>query len=446
MNTQNAAIVECEESVYSYQPADNGAGPLWCYGATCIVRHGQDLFVSGLETLPDIRPETLNNVRWLLYRRGTGGWALQQASEGRTREPCPLAILPGGRLYLSDNPTLLPPNTPRPTPARPQVLAFAAGAPGAPFRSLLPEWQGAPAFTEHSYRGFAADAARGELLLMNILGHDCYHWSLLDGDERWAAQGTLAFPWGADYETPQPIRICYPEIVLRDRAVHFLGISDIVEPVSAWKQARFEVTGRAWDYDFRRLFYTATPDVTAEPFGAWVEVASRESTSGTLRNLDLWLDEAGDAHILWLEQSCDPRIRPRFFADVPLTVALEYAIVRRGAVCERRTLFQGGEGLGERVPTWGRFHVAPGGRLFAVYSTARFAPAEGNPQEVANHLVEILPGGSLSTAVGLALEEPLAGPFMTATPRAGVVPSATLDLLGHGREPHVLRYVRVRAG
>ena len=33
-------VVELEEEVYSYTSADNGAGPLWCHGSTCLVRIG----------------------------------------------------------------------------------------------------------------------------------------------------------------------------------------------------------------------------------------------------------------------------------------------------------------------------------------------------------------------------------------------------------------------
>ena len=29
-------IVEVEEDVYTYTPADNGAGPMWCAGSTCL--------------------------------------------------------------------------------------------------------------------------------------------------------------------------------------------------------------------------------------------------------------------------------------------------------------------------------------------------------------------------------------------------------------------------
>lgn len=48
-------VVEAEEDVYSYTNADNGAGPLWCHGSTCLVRIGDDVFATGLETLSNVR-------------------------------------------------------------------------------------------------------------------------------------------------------------------------------------------------------------------------------------------------------------------------------------------------------------------------------------------------------------------------------------------------------
>jgi len=60
-------VVELEEDVYRYEPADNGAGPMWCSGSTCLVRIGDDVFASGLETLKDGKP--LNNCRWTLFQR-----------------------------------------------------------------------------------------------------------------------------------------------------------------------------------------------------------------------------------------------------------------------------------------------------------------------------------------------------------------------------------------
>jgi len=34
-------VVEVEEIVTRYTPANNGAGPLWCYGSAAIARQGR---------------------------------------------------------------------------------------------------------------------------------------------------------------------------------------------------------------------------------------------------------------------------------------------------------------------------------------------------------------------------------------------------------------------
>ena len=62
--------------------------------------------------------------------------------------------------------------------------------------------------------------------------------------------------------------------------MHFCGVSDIVEPYPEWRAYKKQLTGKEWDYDFRRLFYTWTPDITREKFRHWVEVASRDKTCG----------------------------------------------------------------------------------------------------------------------------------------------------------------------
>src|SRR5512138_384333 len=99
-------VVELEEDVYSFEPANNGAGPMWCRGSTCLVRVGDDVFATGLETIPEAKP--LNNCRWTLLHRGSEGWKkVRTDATNRTREPSPLAALPGGRLFLSANPTLV---------------------------------------------------------------------------------------------------------------------------------------------------------------------------------------------------------------------------------------------------------------------------------------------------------------------------------------------------
>ena len=51
-----APTVEVEEEVYTFESADNGSGPMWCYGNTSIVRSGNQVFASGLETIPGEHP------------------------------------------------------------------------------------------------------------------------------------------------------------------------------------------------------------------------------------------------------------------------------------------------------------------------------------------------------------------------------------------------------
>ncbi len=144
-------IVEVEEDVYSFEPANNGAGPMWCSGSTCLVRIGEDVFASGLETLKGAKP--LNNCRWTLFRRASEGWQRQQIDpNGRTREPCPLVTLAGGKLLLSANPTLVADRNTYSGPARTEILLFSTKEPKSPFETILPSWDGQPEFTEHSYR------------------------------------------------------------------------------------------------------------------------------------------------------------------------------------------------------------------------------------------------------------------------------------------------------
>src|ERR1051326_977889 len=124
-------VVQVEEQVYTYEPANNGAGPLWCSGSSCLTRVGPHLFASGLETIKECPP--LNNCRWTLFERGTDGWHLILTDPvGRTREPCPLASFADGRFFLSANPTLLTNPVPGGGQAQPQILQFRAAAPSKP--------------------------------------------------------------------------------------------------------------------------------------------------------------------------------------------------------------------------------------------------------------------------------------------------------------------------
>src|SRR5579864_6956885 len=154
--------VEIEEELYTFVPPLNGAGPTWCSGNTCIVRVGDELLASGVETVPGAKP--LNNCLALLYRRSEDRWRLIYRHGGRTREPSPLACLPDGRVFLSLNPTLTRGDA-HDGPSQPLVSQFRAGLDNPPAADL-PWGDAQPGFTEHSYRSFAADGARGELVLV----------------------------------------------------------------------------------------------------------------------------------------------------------------------------------------------------------------------------------------------------------------------------------------
>ncbi len=433
-------LVEVEEPVYTYQPADNGAGPLWCYGSTCLARVGEDVFISGLETIPNAKP--LNNVRWTLFKRSKSGWELQQRDErNRTREPSPIAIFPDGRLFLSANPTITPPDT-YSGPARPEVLRFDASNAKETSVTLKPEWEGAPVFTEHSYRGFGADASGRELLIVNNLNHEAMYWSFMDRKGQWSAKGRIPFPMGVGYEKPEPIRLCYPQVALRRRAAHLLAISDIIEPVKAWREFKLKINnGRPWDYEFRRLFYIWTPDITRTPFKVPVEVASREKTAGQITNLDLWLDSQGRAHLLWLERSVwYLQMRDRFFPGTPLTTSLEYAVVDRGTVTRRNTLWKGGEGASPEIPGYGRFHALPGGRLMVLAYFNGQKPGGAPVSE--NRLLALGSDGAITKSIRVPFAHPFTN-FMTATERAGSPPSNTLDILGDASSRPGISYARI---
>jgi len=429
--------VEAEESVYSYEPADNGASPMWAHGNTCIVRYNNRVFASGLETLKDVKP--LHNTRWMLFERDKGGWKLLlKDPKDRTREPSPMGLIQDGRLLLSANPTLTEPDTYN-GPADPQILQFDVKHPALPDKILKPVWEGDPQFTEHSYRSFAIDGKAGEMILFQNIGYTHAEWSFMDEAGKWSAQGKLPWPAG-DYSEPieGAIRVCYPAVQLKDRKVFYLGVSDVVEPIKVWRDYKFELTGRKWDYDFRRLFYTWSKDITTGKFEKWVEVSSREKTGGRITPHDLWLAPDGLVYVLWFERALDERLWEDFFPDEKQSDALNYAIIKEGKVIFREPVMIGTPGE-TVVPGQGRFHITKDNRLFVFYYV------HGGSDDIKeNRMVEISLTGdhALSKPVKINVERPLSS-FYTATIRGGSAPSSLLDVYGKDKE-NEMRYIRVR--
>jgi len=435
--TSFTARVEAEEAVYTYEPAGNGAGPMWTHGNTCIVRYGKKVFASGIETLPGEKP--LNNVRWMLFERDKKGWRLLKKDPAdRTREPCPLGITDDGRLFLSVNPTKTESGAYN-GPSDPQILQFDARHPEQPYQVLRPVWQDTPPFTEHSYRTFVVDSRNGEMILFQNIGYTHAEWSFYDRNGQWSARGRLVWP-EADYDDPQPcdvIRVCYPAVELKDRKLYFLGVSDIMEPRKAWREYKYRLTKRKWDYDFRRLFYTWSEDITTGKFEKWVEVSSREHTGGRIFPADLWVAPGGDVYVLWHERALDERLQEKFFPGEQQSESLLFAIIRDGKVLFRKAIMTGRPG--GTLPGWGRFHITADNRLFV------FFYVHGGPEEIGeNRLVEIDLAGdhAVSRPVTVEVSRPLSL-FYTATPRAGNHPSPVLDVYGKD-DANEMRYLKIR--
>lgn len=409
--------VEVEEVVCEYLSPNNGAGPLWCYGAPLLVRLGDEVFLSVMETGEDVPP--LCNTRWQFWHRDEEGWKIVQQEESfREREPCPIVGF-DGKLFLSVDTSLTPPDT-RYGACDPHLLEFSAETPQSPCISIRPNWAEGATFTDHSYRGVAIDRLSGEILLLNIdaKGGDQF-WSFRNKTGNWANYGRIHFP----------IRSCYPQVALRNHAGYVLAIGDIVEPNEEWRSYKSEKTGRSWDYVFRRLFYAWTPDITKTDFTSPTEIDNVDSTGGYIRNQDMWVDDEGVAHILYLKQPVVGILRDKFFSDMPLVTSLEYCAVKEGEIIKQLTLLKGGEGISGDIPSYGRFHVTGDGRLLLIY----LAGGE-------NKLMQVLP--KKGEPVTIPLDEPFST-FFTNTERGGSAPSKTIDLFGTGRKPHILRYARV---
>ncbi len=354
-------------------------------------------------------------------KNGPAGWKLLWApADFLEREPAPLAAFRDGRLFVSLNP-LLDASKARQGPSRPHVLRILPGKPV----ELVPTWPAGARFTEHSYRGLAADGVRGDLMLLN---QDVAHlektaWAYMDSSGTWSRSGGIRFP----------IRACYPQACLRDGTAHVLAVGDIVEPVEEWRRYKFEKTGRKWDYVFRRLFYALNPDVAGGDFQQPVEIESVDGSGGHILNLDLWLDGGGDAHALYIVQPSVPVIRDRFFPSVKLRHTLVHAAIRKGSVAARETIAEWVEGSAGPVPSWARFHAAPGGRLYVLWTG-------GGKMRAAL----VLPSRGPEAEVPLA--EPL-GAFFTAAERGGSEPSATVDVLGASAKDYgTVRYARLSLG
>jgi hypothetical protein len=422
--------VEIEEIVTRYTPANNGAGPMWCYGSTVIARQGKDVYLSTIETGKDV--PLLCNTRWQLWHRSSDGWKLEQTEKAyRQREPCPIAVFQQGPVFLSVNPSTEPAGV-QYGPCKPLVLEFNRGNPQRPFKTHTPAWADGTYFTDHSYRGFAADGINGELLLVNINAKTSEQFISYRGSNgRWHQKGTIEFP----------IRSCYPQVSLRNGSAHIMAIGDIVEPLEKWRKLKFEKLNRKWDYVFRRLFYTYTNNIRTTGFAEPVEIDTVEETGGYIRNLDMHIDPAGAAHLLYTKRPHQYTfIRDKYFPGQPMTINLEYVVVKDGRVTSKRTLAQTSQDSTGFEPSFARFHISSGGKIHVI---AAGTGIDNGKRTSGNYLGTIPSGNGKPVFKRIELKHPF-GSFFTNTPRGGSKPSNLIDLFGIADDGPNLRYARIR--
>jgi hypothetical protein len=101
--------VEAEETIYASRYSNNGASPLWCFNNTCLVRQGEELFISGYERIPGAPPLNATLRDGTLLSRRT----LVRAGEGadpalptdRDQVGRPYVLLNGERILGDAIPT-----------------------------------------------------------------------------------------------------------------------------------------------------------------------------------------------------------------------------------------------------------------------------------------------------------------------------------------------------
>jgi hypothetical protein len=434
------ARIVADEIITTTTPSNNGSSPMWCAGAPLLVRTGGAVWASISVHDPGAPPYC--NTHWELWRRpDAGAWEkVKQGPAASEREPCPLFLADPASLVLSVHPKLLPRSTDRQGETawfcQPALAVFDPQRLDREPGLWMPEFAPGGTFGQHSYRSVGVDAATGAFLLLVIDRDNIYRPAWRDGAGVWHPLPPPGFP----------IRACYPNVVLRDRAGHVLAIGDIIEPNPEWKAEKTRVLQRSWDYVFRRLFYTWSPDLAAEGFREPLEVDSVEDTGGWMFNLDMLLDAQDRVHLLWVRRTFDHGfLRDKFFPGRPNIEEVRHAVIENGRITARETLLSrelSDEATARRRVTEGRLHQLPDGRLVAV-----LAVEADRREDSALYLQELDPRGRSSAApVPLQLDgEPFTGRFFTNTPRGGSAPSHGLDLLGTGTKDGVisLRYLHV---
>ena len=418
-----------QETICRVKDTGNGAGPLWCYGSTSIMRLGNTVVAAVPANDENVKPLADRHIE--IYAK-TGGdpWRMLWRDERFTREPAPLARRDDKSFWITLNPSAkdVPPGEGIwYGPAVPTLGLFLLDK-GAPVLEKLP--LGDFRFIDHSYRGLAVDRDTGDLFItwQHVEGEGKFRYFLCTKDKD--ITGPLEFP----------VRACYHNLAVRDGKAYALAVSDIKEPVAEWAAYKRSVTGREWDYDFRNLYFTCCDDISKGEFAPVMTVDSREETCGLIRNLDMYVSDDGICYILYqAKRVWHDFMRERFFPDTKFDTACYLCAVKDGEVLWRKVLDME--------------HEMPDGKnTDASYCAAFFQQADGSM----GILLSKTNGNGTGLPDGWYISRPASegnegfrkldiscppGQFHTARPRCGAAPSDMVDVLTMDGEDIV--YIRI---
>ena len=352
------------EKVCDTRPWQNGAGPMWSYGNSCVVRVGDRVFFT--TNLVEEGREPHNNTSMVLYEKKDGGpWRQVYDDAGLyQREPCQLLYLGDGRLALFTAPTrdsYPPEEITAVVPSVPKVYLFDITDGVKKCGELVLPWDEADyPFRSHTYRGCARDAVTGSLFFDCIYyppdtdGFHCY--SVLDASFRPIRMSKLEFPE----------RGLYHNVAVRGGETYLFattGVKELHEDRAAYKE---QMGG--FDWVCQKLYMKYTPDVTKEEFGPTQVVCDLSATSGWVSNLDCCFD-GDDVLFLAEEKNIDEAyMRDRFFPQEKLKSELVLYRYRGGSCTARTTVDVWNEGEGPRPLYAGVLHTAADGSVGVVWS------------------------------------------------------------------------------
>ena len=418
---------------------NNGASPGWNNGSPMIVRRGEDVWFSLSRPVEGALPYV--NTKWQIHKRKPDGWDIILQAEGAVeREPAPLALMGPSTLVVYVNPktslrAYREENEAYLWNSHPHLLSFPVDVKRPDPLAIEPLFSPEARFREHTYRGIAVNPPTKEILLVHQdPDTEKYYPSYLDPEGNWHALDELKFP----------IRSLYANLHIRNGEAHVFAVGDIPEPVVDWRAAKFEVLKRRWDYAFRVLNYTWTPDAKDGFLQTHLTIEDIDDRPGITRNLDLLVEEDGTAHLLYIKRRFQYAfLRDKFFPDESLSVEIGYAQIRKGELLAKHPI---ASGLAETDSadlefldlSYGRLHRLENGQLIAIYSY------EDNTS-IGMRVVALSEDGKPEQIVEVPLKHPMRASYFTNTERGGSAPSNKIDLLelGWGDEFHTVRYAEI---